>query len=562
MALLADAAVPLDVVAEYALGSNWALSAAAFAAFAQRPDREAALQATLGRLPNVGAWPLHFALIFVDGLDHRPPVGETLVRANEYLPNHALATQLFLASFKRREARGDGASFGAALTREPQLGEGLEPLLKQIQHPFARALLDELTEWRARRIDRTFLADIGRFWDQADPLIIEHDAIREPLATALTALSHTPPRSVLFVGEPRVGKTSLARLVGARLQDRGYLVFEASGPELMAGQKYIGELEGRIRRLMAELAAGKKIVWFVPDFMQILLSGSHRGQSAGILDQVLPDIAAGRLVMLSRCTPGGLTRALQMRPALRNAMDTIRLRAITADETSALAREFTHRVARQFPVNFAADVDQVALQLARHYLASMQLPGAVLDLLKLATNRAVANEEGHVDRSTLLSALSQLTGLPKVVLDDSEQMELADMRAFFSARVIGQDEAVSAVVDRIAMLKAGLTDPGRPVAVFLFAGPTGTGKTELAKTLAEYLFGSPERLHAPRHERVPAPSSRRRENHRRGGGRNRWRNPSSSASASSRSPSSCSMSSRRRTPMSGTCSCRCSTMAG
>ncbi len=68
------------------------------------------------------------------------------------------------------------------------------------------------------------------------------------------------------------------------------------------------------------------------------------------------------------------------------------------------------------------------------------------------------------------------------------------LRGFFAARVIGQDEAVDAVVDRIAMLKAGLTDPGRPIAVFLFAGPTGTGKTELAKTLAEFLFGSAERL--------------------------------------------------------------------
>ena len=64
------------------------------------------------------------------------------------------------------------------------------------------------------------------------------------------------------------------------------------------------------------------------------------------------------------------------------------------------------------------------------------------------------------------------------------------MRSYFSARVIGQDEAVGAIVDRIAMLKAGLNDPGKPIGVFLFAGPTGTGKTELAKTLAEFLFGS------------------------------------------------------------------------
>jgi len=494
VALLVDPAVPLEVVVEYATGNNWALSAAAFAAFRQRPEQDAALAGVLPRLPNVGAWPLYFALRFIDVLSNRPAVGETLLRTSKHYVNNPLVAELFLSSFKRREQQGDRATFGASLAREEKLSEGVVPLLEKIDHAFARDLLKEIAAWQARRIDRAFLGEFGRFWDAVDPLLIAHDSIREPLATAVTAITHVPPRSVLIVGEARVGKSSLARLIGAALQAQGYLVFEASGPELMAGQKYIGELEGRIRRLVAELAAGKKIVWFVPDFMQILLSGSHRGQAAGILDQVLPDIVAGRLVLLSKCTPGGLARALQMRPAVRNAFDTVRLRAITAGETTALAREFTQRVARQMPLQFAGDVDQVAMGLARHYLGSMQLPGAVLDLLKLSINRAVAGHEDRVDRGTLLAALSQLTGLPRVVLDDSEKVELADMRAFFSARVIGQDEAVGAVVDRIAMLKAGLTDPGRPVGVFLFAGPTGTGKTELAKTLAEYLFGTPERL--------------------------------------------------------------------
>ena len=90
--------------------------------------------------------------------------------------------------------------------------------------------------------------------------------------------------------------------------------------------------------------------------------------------------------------------------------------------------------------------------------------------------------------------LSQLTGLPVSILDSNERVDLASIRDYFASRVIGQDEAVSAIVDRIAMLKAGLNDPGKPIGVFLFAGSTGTGKTELAKTVAEYLFGSVDRM--------------------------------------------------------------------
>ena len=94
----------------------------------------------------------------------------------------------------------------------------------------------------------------------------------------------------------------------------------------------------------------------------------------------------------------------------------------------------------------------------------------------------------------VILTLSQLTGLPASILDNKERVDLAAIRDYFSSRVIGQDEAVGAIVERIAMLKAGLNDPGKPIGVFLFAGPTGTGKTELAKTVAEFLFGSADRL--------------------------------------------------------------------
>ena len=125
--------------------------------------------------------------------------------------------------------------------------------------------------------------------------------------------------------------------------------------------------------------------------------------------------------------------------------------------------------------------------------------------------------------------------------------------------MIGQDEAVAAVVERIAMLKAGLNDPGKPIGVFLFAGPTGTGKTELAKTLAEFLFGSAERMIRLDMSEFQTPESTAKI---LGSGEAAQPTRSSTACASSRSRWCCSTSSRRRMPASGTCSCRCSTTAG
>src|SRR5439155_8565135 len=95
---------------------------------------------------------------------------------------------------------------------------------------------------------------------------------------------------------------------------------------------------------------------------------------------------------------------------------------------------------------------------------------------------------------TIIDTLSEATGLPLHVLDPRAPMAVDDVRRFFGERVLGQQEAVDCLVERIALIKAGLTDPTRPLGVFLFVGPTGTGKTEIAKALAEFLFGSASRL--------------------------------------------------------------------
>jgi hypothetical protein len=278
-----------------------------------------------------------------------------------------------------------------------------------------------------------YLQAFGRFVD-SDPdrdLLVEHQGVREELAHADACIHQQPVRSVLVVGEPRSGKTAFVQMLARRAEASGWTVFEAGAAQLQSGQMYIGQLEERLARLATDLAVEKRVLWHVPDFLHLATSGTHKGQSATMLDQVLPAIASGRLVLLGEITPDALTKVLHA--------------------------------------------------LARHYLGTGQMPGVVLDLLKLAMGRAVARNSPHLHRDEVLATMSQLTGMPQRVLDDRERDDLSALRAYLSARVIGQDEAVEAVVDRIAMFMAGLTDPSRPVGVFLFAGPTGTGKTEAAR---------------------------------------------------------------------------------
>jgi ATP-dependent Clp protease ATP-binding subunit ClpC len=510
--LLSESSVSVATLIDYACGANWAISCAAFAALSQRPDGASAAKALLERLKETAGWEVYYALDYVAKLPVRPPLGSVVLRPADYWGHNPMVVSFFVDHFQQREALGDTADFGGALAGLTSDDfDGIEKLLQRIAHPFAKTLLDELRNWRLNTLNRDYLATVGRFWTaDEDQLLIEHALIADSILSCEAALTASTARSVLLVGEARTGKTSVARCAARRLATRGFSVFEASAAELMAGQIYIGELEGRVRRIVDELSIGRRVVWFVPSLLQLATSGAHRGQTATILDQVLPALIAGRLVLLSECTPSGLTVLQQRWPILRTCMEVLRLPPITRQAIAPIAQEFAARVGRQLGVTIEAPVVPLAVQLAAQYLSALQLPGSVLDLLKLASNWTVANGAASLSRESLLGALSQVTGLPRAILDDNEKIELAAIRRYFDQRVIGQSEAISAVVERIAMLKAGLTDPSRPVAVFLFAGPTGTGKTELAKTLAEYLFGNVDRMLRLDMSELQAPESIRK----------------------------------------------------
>ncbi len=494
--LLSDPQIPLRTVLAYALGANWMLSCVGLAALKTREDRQQALDQVVGHLDKLVPWAMHFALEYFTSLEARPAVGRPLMATREWWVDITTLPAMFQDYFDRSQALGDPVRFPDGFAPTPLEAEPILALLARIAHPSARQLATLLEAARGANVDREFLTSFGRFW----PATADEDAPVLPeswstlVADAAGTVTRSPPRSLLVSGEPLAGKTTFLRLVAHKLAADGWQVFEASGPDLQAGQQWIGQLEERIRRAVEEVTVGKKLVWYVPDLLHLARSGTHQGQAASMLDQMLPAITSGRMVVWTEATPAAAARLVQTRPGLRRLLEMVALEPMEAAETGRLAEAVTQRLARRAALTVAPGTVQTALDSAQQYLSAQSFPGAPLVLLRLTVARAQAEKERTLDAAGVVETLSQLTGLPVSILDSRASLDLSAMRDHFAANVIGQDEAVTSVVERIAMLKAGLNDPGRPIGVFLFAGPTGTGKTELAKTTAEFLFGAADRM--------------------------------------------------------------------
>jgi ATP-dependent Clp protease ATP-binding subunit ClpC len=229
------------------------------------------------------------------------------------------------------------------------------------------------------------------------------------------------------------------------------------------------------------------VVWVFPGFEDALWSGQHSRSPRELLDALLPFVETGQLSIVGELEPAAYELLVQQRPRVSSAFETFRLESLTRGEVLAVATHWRDAVGAKID---GATIDET-YDLAQHYLPGVGAPAGVMRLLK-ATLADRADEQ--IRAHHVVETLSEATGLPLHVVDPETPLDLDEVRQFFSSRVLGQEEAVECLVERIALIKAHLTDPGRPLGVFLFVGPTGTGKTELAKTLAEFLFGSPDRL--------------------------------------------------------------------
>jgi ATP-dependent Clp protease ATP-binding subunit ClpC len=342
-------------------------------------------------------------------------------------------------------------------------------------------------EWRTLEL----FGSIGRIWQRPfdRPPALLAGRRGELVDLIVASLTAAPRRSVLLVGDHGVGKTALVRAALDLIDD--VTVFEATASQILAGQVFIGELDARVQRL-AEGMRGRSTVWSLPELQEALFAGQHHRSPHGLLDALLPHVESGTITLVAEVTPAGLDVLRAARPRVMSAFDVIRMRTLGQDDSIAVARHALEHDG----IDVTTDDGTLtrAYDLAQQFLPGVAPPGGLLRLVGATAADAQQDGRDSFDDADVLATLAAGSGLPLALLDASAPLLLEDVRAFFERRILQQPDAVTCVVERIAMIKAGLTDPTRPLGVFLFLGPTGTGKTEIAKALAEFLFGSPDRL--------------------------------------------------------------------
>lgn len=384
---------------------------------------------------------------------------------------------------------------------ESHLKAWLRPLLESEGSPLCRSLLAILGATATATVEfpREQLAEFVRFHDEKD--LADGASLTPTQATALAdlrqAMQRTPARSSLLVGVAGVGKSTICSELTAQLLREGWTVLSARASQIVAGQVYVGMLEQRMGKLLDALATNPKSLWIAEDFVDFVASGRTFASHASLLDQILPYIERGDVRILAPLAPDAWEELLRTAPQLRSVFTSVRIAASPSDEAIEVARHWMarRRTSEHEPLLCDDPLLGELLQRAQQHMPAQSLPGSLMRLLTLVSERIAATGERRAAKlEDGIATLSAVTGLPAAVLDERDPLDLDTLRTAFRARVVGQPEAVECLVERIAMLKAGLCDPRRPIGVFLFTGPTGTGKTEICRALAEYLFGNADRM--------------------------------------------------------------------
>jgi ATP-dependent Clp protease ATP-binding subunit ClpC len=318
-------------------------------------------------------------------------------------------------------------------------------------------------------------------------------AIDEAVTQIADALTAARPQSVLLVGPSGVGKTAAVReLVRRRSNFRlpATPFYQTSGARIVAGQCGFGMWQERCADLVRECSK-KKAILHLGSLIELMEVGKSEYNQTGLAGFLRPSIARGELLIIAECTPEQLPMIERQDPQLVDSFRQLKVEEPNAQRGRSILERYANDARRDVRPISPPGLDAID-RLHRRYATYSAFPGRPIRFLE--NLRRVGDRNVPATAADVLASFTRETGLPRVLLDPSVPLDVNQTRHWFADRVIGQPEAVELVVDLLATVKSGLTRPNRPIASLLFIGPTGVGKTEMAKALAEFLFGSKDRL--------------------------------------------------------------------
>jgi len=353
--------------------------------------------------------------------------------------------------------------------------------------------------------DLTAMARAG----QLVPIIGREEIIRR-VAQVLTRKTKNNP---IILGDAGVGKTAVVEGLAqsivdahAPLEIRQKRIIEINFGSLLSGTKYRGEFEQKIQEMIEETKKNQHVVLFIDEFHTIAGTGKTEEGTLDAANILKPALTRGEIRCIGATTIEDYRRIIEKDPALERRFQTILLDEPSAEQTLDILKGIRESYESHHRVQFTDEALKASIDMSVRYIWDRRLPDKAIDLLDQAAaqkqlhtlvldhndfkelSRGGAKKIKQVTAEDIAMVVSEWTLIPVNRLTEAESEKLLRLPASLSGRVIGQEEAIETVARVVRNAKVGLDNPGRPNGVFLFLGPSGVGKTELAKALAEFLF--------------------------------------------------------------------------
>src|ERR1700729_579168 len=382
-----------------------------------------------------------------------------------------------------------GLIAGSALLADKLQGEGKVSRLDE----FGKRLRGGTPTLAAFSRDLTELAREGKL----DP-VIGRDREIDRVISILARRSKNNP---CLVGEPGVGKTAIVEGLAQRIAGndaprslRGKRVLALSLGPLVAGTKYRGEFEGRVKRILDEVKrSARDVVLFIDELHTLVGAGAAEG-SLDLSSMIKPELARGELQCIGATTFVEYRKYIESDAALERRFQPVMVEEPSIDQTISILRGLRPKYSAHHHVTIDDAALEAAATLAARFIADRFLPDKAIDVVDEAAATASMAGEPTVDVERVAAVVSRWTGIPQGTITDAQRAGLLALESELEARVIGQSSAVKRVAEAVRRARAGLKDPRNPVGGFLFIGPSGVGKTELARALAHALFGTDDAL--------------------------------------------------------------------